>query len=272
MQGASRESLRETQEAFDAAVAGTGADRLTRTAGDLFAVVGLLASQPGLRRALSDPSLPGDRKGEVIESLLGSQLTAEALAVVRDAVRRRWAEPGDLTDAVETLAAQAAFTGAEREGRLDEVEDELFRFARIVDSQPQLRAALTDPSLPDARKVELLASLLGSKVAPTTLQVIDYVVTEPRGRTFERAVAQFVRLAAARRERLVARVTSAVALDAAQQERLGAGLARVYGRQVQLELEVDPQLVGGVVVTIGDEVIDGSIASRLKDARRRLAG
>jgi F-type H+-transporting ATPase subunit delta len=270
MHGASRESLQTAQEEFERAVADLATEQLQPVARDLFQVVGVLTSQVALRRALSDPAMPAERKSELAQTLFGERISAPALQGLQAVVTKRWAEPGDVIDAVEMLGAAAAFALAEREGVLDEVEDELFRFSRIVDSQPDLRAALTDPGLPGERKVELLKALLEGKVAPPTLEVLDYVVTQPRGRTFERGVEEFARLAAARRERVVARVTSAVALDEAQQERLSRALARVYGREVQLQVEVDADLLGGVVVRVGDEVIDGSIAKRIDDVRRRL--
>jgi F-type H+-transporting ATPase subunit delta len=273
VQGASRESLRTAQERFAAFAEERDDAEVLRTVADqLFATVTVLTSQAALRRALSDPALPAERKGHVVESLFGEQLLPSTLDVLRDVVGLRWAQPVDMCDAVEVLAAQAAFTVAELEGRLDEVEDELFRFSRIVEGQRPLRAALTDPALPTERKVGLLAALLEDKVAPTTLQVLDYVVAHPRGRTFERAVAEFARWAAARRQRLIAHVTAARPLDDAQQERLARALQSVYGRQVQLQVEVDPSILGGLSVRIGDEVIDGSTTKRLDDVRRRLAG
>lgn len=273
MHGASRDSLAAAEERFAAYAAELGDSATLRTVSDqLFGLVTVLTSQAALRRALSDPALPAARKVQVVESLFGEQVLPSTLEVLGDVVGRRWSEPVDLCDAVEVLAAQAAFTVAEQDGRLDEVEDELFRFGRIVEGQHPLRSALTDPALPNERKVALLTALLDGKVAPTTLQVLDYVVSHPRGRTFEDGVEEFARRAAARRQRLVARVTSARPLDAAQQERLANALRRVYGREVQLQVEVDPSLVGGLSVRIGDEVIDGSVAKRLDDVRRQLAG
>jgi F-type H+-transporting ATPase subunit delta len=153
---------------------------------------------------------------------------------------------------------------------LGEVEDELFRFARLLEREPALRAALTDPGLPDDRKTGLLQSLLGSKAQPATIRLVEVAVTRPRGRSVETVLDELGRLAAARRQRLVAQVRAAAPLTDAQTERLQVVLARIYGRQVQLQVDVDPDVLGGVQVRVGDEVLDGTVVRRLDEVRRRL--
>ena len=183
-----------------------------------------------------------------------------------------WSKPEDLRDTIEQVAANAALRAAEGSGELDEVEDELFRFARLLEREPALRAALTDPGLPADRKQSVLDSLLGGKARDTTRRLVEVVVLHPRGRSVETGLDQLSTLAAQRRERYVAHVTAAAPLDQAQVERLQATLTRIYGRQVQLQLDVDPSVLGGVQVRIGDEVLDGTVVRKLAVARRDLAG
>lgn len=273
MQGASRESLRTAQERFAAFAEERNDAEVLRTVADqLFATVTVLTSQAALRRALSDPALPAERKGQVVESLFGEQLLPSTLDVLRDVVARRWAQPVDMCDAVEVLAAQAAFTVAEQEGRLDEVEDELFRFERIVDGEPTLRAALTNRNLPADRKRDLVHRLLDGKAAPVTVSLIERAVLFPRGRTIERVIDEFSSFAAQRRSRLIARVTSAVPLTEEQQERLSSALARELGHEVRLQLVVDPSIIGGITVRVGDELLDASVLRQLGAAQRHLTG
>ena len=277
MQGTSRDSLAAVQEQLlsgvsQAGPAGAAGERYAKAADDLFGVVGILTAQPSLRRALSDPALPAERKRGLVDALFGGKVGELAQELLDAVAQRRWSAPRDVLDAVEVLAIQTAFTVAEVAGELDDVEDELFRFQRIVRSRHDLRSALTDPALPTERKVDLLKSLLEDKATATTVRLVTYVATQPRRRTFENALDEFARLAAQRRQRLVARVTSAVPLDERQQERLAAALQTIYGRAIQLQLAVDPEVLGGVVVRVGDEVIDGTVAHRLDEARRRLAG
>ena len=271
--GAGREALRAALERFEVQLGAlpAGSDTAEVTDG-LYAVADLLDREPQLRRAFTDPaSSPQSRQG-LADALLGAQLGAVPLQVVRDLVAGSWGSGTELRNAIELLASTSALAGAERNGQLDDVEDELFRFSRLVEREPQLRAALTNPALPDDRKVALLRSLLGTKAHAVTLRLVEVAVTRPRGRSLETSLDELQRLAAQRRQRLVAEVRVAVPLDAAQQERLERSLARIYGRQVQLQVDLDPSVIGGVQVRIGDEVLDGTVARKLDAAERRLAG
>jgi F-type H+-transporting ATPase subunit delta len=236
----------------------------------LFGVVGLLDRSGQLRRALGDPTTAQEAKSGLLDSLLGDQLDPLAMRVLKEIVGQRWSSPRDLVDAAEVLAVQAAFLVAEADGSLDDVEDELFRFSRIVAHDPTLRAVLTDRGLDSDRKSALLTGLLGERTRPETLRLITSLVAAPRGRTLEDGLAEYARLAAEIRERSVARVTSAVRLTDAQEERLAAALARSLGRQVQLQVDVDPAVIGGLVVRVGDEVIDGTTKHHLRAARVAL--
>lgn len=153
---------------------------------------------------------------------------------------------------------------------LDEVEDELFRFGRLLDREAGLELALSDPAGAPADKSRLLHTLLDGKAQPASIRLLERLVLAPRGRTLDRAIADVGALAAARRQRLVATVRSARPLDAERLTRLAEALHRLYGRAVQVQLDVDPSLVGGLTVRVGDELVDGSIARRLADARAQL--
>jgi F-type H+-transporting ATPase subunit delta len=175
-------------------------------------------------------------------------------------------------DALEELAASADLIAAQRDGGLDDVEDELFRFGRIAESSGELRAALSDRVAGGEAKAGLLHTLLGGRANPVTERLVTRLVTAPRGRSLENGIESLSKLAAARRDRMVAEVVSATPLSDQQKERLGAALAKIYGRRVHLNLDVDPAVLGGVRVRVGDEVINGSIADRLDEAARRMAG
>lgn len=272
MQGTSREALRALRELLGQLVGGADAAAIGQLSADLFAVVSLFAGQGSLRRTVADPALAARRKVEIVDRLLAGKISDNALEVVRAAGRQRWSEPRDVVDALEAVAVEAALAQAEQDDQLDEVEDQLFRFERILDSEPALRAALTDRNLPGERKRALLERLLHGKATPVSEALIERAVLSPRGRTVERVFAEFLRLAAERRSRLIARVTSAVPLTADQQTALAAALAREFGRDVRLQTIVDPSVLGGIAVRIGDEVIDGTVARQLDTARRTLTG
>jgi F-type H+-transporting ATPase subunit delta len=272
MQGASRDALAALRDALAQSVTGADSAALQRLSEDLFAVVTVLGSQASLRRAISDPALEIDAKVGLVDRLLDGKIGAAALDVVRQTARSRWAEPRDVVDALEAVAVEAALTRAEHDEQLDEVEDQLFRFERVVDAEPQLRAALTDRNLPADRKRQLLHRLLDGKVAPVTLALVERAVLSPRGRTLERGLEEFLDLAAQRRSRRVARVTSAVPLTDDQQTRLAATLAREFGGEVRLQVVVDPSILGGLTIRVGDELIDASVARQLDTAYRKLTG
>ncbi len=266
MEGPSRASLRALRDAV------SGRADAQQLSDELYAVVGLLATQGSLRRALTDPALAVDRKTSIVDQLLGKQLSAPTLRLVKTGVELRWSESRDLVDALEELAVDSALAVAEAAGQLDEVEDELFRFERILDGEAALRAALTDQALPDDRKRELLHRLLDGKVSDVTFSLLERAVIAPRGRTIEQVITDLSALAAKRRDRLIARVTTAVELTDQEQTDLAAALQRNFGSDVQLQVVVDPELLGGLTVRIGDELIDGSVARQLAEARRRLTG
>ncbi|GAA3804159.1 F0F1 ATP synthase subunit delta [Streptomyces chiangmaiensis] len=270
MNGASREALAAARERLDALTDSTSVDA-TQLADELAAVTALLDREASLRRVFTDPAQPGEAKAELVQRLLGAQVSGPTVDLVSGVVRTRWSQPRDLVDALEELANLADLTAAEKADALDDVEDELFRFSRIVSSDTGLRAALTDRAASTSAKIELLRRLIGGRANVTTERLVTRLVTAPRGRSLEAGLESLSKLAAARRDRMVAVVTSAAPLSDTQKQRLGAALARLYGRQMHLNLDVDPEVLGGIRVQVGDEVINGSIADRLGDARRRMA-
>jgi F-type H+-transporting ATPase subunit delta len=241
-------------------------------AGELFAVGRLLEGQPSLRRALSDPSGKPDERAELAERLFRGKISAGALDVVETVARQRWSRPSDLVDAMTILGTEAALDAADTRGDLDDVEDQLFRFGRIVGGDRELSRVLSDRSAPAEGIGALLDRLLSGKVSPVTELLLRNVLTSRRIGGAEIAVERLSEAASRRRGQSVARVTTAVALTPAQEQRLADVLARVYGRAIGLQVTVDPDVLGGLVVQVGDEVIDGSVAHRLETARRRLAG
>lgn len=271
MNGASRDALAAARERLNTLTDATSVDA-GALAAELASVTALLDREVSLRRVLTDPAQAGEAKAELAGRLLGGQVGGEAIDLVSGMVRTRWSRSRDLVDAIEELADTADLIAAERDGSLGEVEDEVFRFGRTVASAPDLRAALTSHTAKTSAKRELLHSLLGGKARPVTERLLIRLVTEPRGRSLEGGLQALSTLAAERRDRSVAVVTSAVPLSDQQRRRLGDALARVYGRQMHLNLDVDPEVLGGISVRIGDELINGSIADRLEEAQRRMAG
>ena len=267
MQGASRDALVRVKEQLEAL---RGSGELAAAGEGLLAVVRLLDRETSLRRTLADPTTSADAKNGLLDALLGSQLDGTALQMVKGAAAQRWSRARDLVDAIEELGITALLLVAEQDGSLDTVEEQLFRFERTVAGSPELRAVLSDRALDGERKTALLDGLLEGKADGTTRRVVSQAVLDPRGRTLEDALEAFASIAAGVRSRTRATVTSAVPLDEGQRARLAATLSAQLGHAVQLQVEVDPTVIGGVLVTFGDEVIDGSTRHRLAEARRNI--
>jgi F-type H+-transporting ATPase subunit delta len=251
--------------------AATGPELLS-LAEELFSVARLLSGQLTLRRALSDPAGKPEERAALAQRLFASKVSATALDLIETVARQRWSRPIDLVDAFSALATEAALDAADARGELDSVEDELFRFGRIVGGDRELARILSDRKASAEGKSALLDRLLSGRVSPVTEQLLRNVLTGPHAGTAEVAVERLSDVASRRRGQSVARVTSAVALSPEQEQRLIASLTRLYGRTVGLQVTVDPSVLGGLIVQVGDEVIDGSIAHRLDAAHRRLAG
>lgn len=269
MRGASAGSLEKLTEQLGSAIEG-GADA-ARVAEDLFAVSALLRGEPSLRRVATDLSLQPAAKSDFVRSLLAEQLDATSLDLVGSAVAQRWAATRDLADALEELGVIAVVKGADRAGQADVLENELFGVERLVKENPELRDALSDPARTAADKHALLETLLEGRATAAAIRLAKQAVVSSH-RTVTVAVEHYQKVAAKNRNRLVGTVRVAQELGDAELQRLRGVLARQYDKPVHLNVVVDPEVVGGVKVEIGDDVIDGTVASRLDDARRRLAG
>jgi F-type H+-transporting ATPase subunit delta len=269
MRGASRASFGEARDQLAALTADPAA---AATLGEeLFGILGLLDREPGLRRALTDATSAAGARTGLVRGLLGGRVSRPALDLVAGMAAARWSAPRDFTDAVEELAVMATVAGAGSGGEMEDTEDELFRFGRIVGGEPELYTALAGPRLPTDVKRGLVEALVSGKVSQASLRLITQAVTHPRGRSLEANLTDYARLAADWRQRLIAVVRVATSITDAQRERLAAALRASYGRGIQLNVIVDPQVVGGVSIQIGDDFIDGTLSTRLATLRRRLA-
>lgn len=166
--------------------------------------------------------------------------------------------------------ARALFEVARAEGTLDEVEDELFRFARSFEASDELRNTLTDEAIPAGKRQAIVEDLLGGKATATTTQLVSMVVGSGRGRDLPAIIGKLVERASSSKNLEVAEVRSAVALTDDQQARLKAALANATGKQVSVKVVVDPSVLGGLVATVGDTVIDGTVRTRVEQLKSRL--
>lgn len=271
IRAASREALAELEQKANEVAGPAGVDALPGIATDLYEVAAVLTVQPQLRRLLGDAAATAERRTELVQRIFTGKVGAPASAIVDAAVGLRWSTPWDLTDGIELAGDRLLMDAAEQQSRLDAVEDEVFRFGRILDANDGLRSLLDEQIVPSVRRAELLRGVLSEKVDPITLQLLDQAVRTTRKRSIMLAIDDLLDQAAARRERSTAVVRTAVALTEEQVTRLVAALAELYGREIDVRAEVDPAVRGGLVIRVGDEVIDGSVAGRLAAVRAALA-
>lgn len=264
--GASAEALAAlTDELVGLTSSGEGAVAL---ADGLFTVSRTLRTEPALRRFATDVSVPAEAKQGLIRQVLGGKVSDSTVDLVASAVARRWTRSNDLPDAIEHLSEVATVRSSGSDaGRL---ADELFSFGQLVQQNPELRDALSDPARSTADKTALVDSLLSGKALPATVTLAKQALAGTY-RTVSVALTEYQKVAASVRDEGVATVRVAKPLTDAETSRLADALQRAYGRPIHLNMLVDPEVLGGIKVEIGDDVIDGTIASRLDDARRMLA-
>ncbi|HET7387736.1 MAG TPA: F0F1 ATP synthase subunit delta [Nocardioidaceae bacterium] len=267
MQAGSQRSMAAVLEKANAVLeSDVDADKL---GDELFAFALTLDSRHSLRRALTEPAVPADAKSTLLHRVAEGKIAPTTLEVVDVAVRLRWSQGRDLADALEHASVTAHVAKADSEGHLDDLEDNLFRFARIVDAHSGLREALADPAYPLEGKRKLLDTLLEGKVGSSTEKLLDQAAAA-RHRSLPAVLDTYQKIAAERRDRLVATVWVAADLSTDHRGRLAAALSRQYDHDVHLNVIVDPEVLGGVRVAVGDEVIDSTVQTRLRQAHRRL--
>ena len=266
----SRESLEAVSTRFEERLTPLAAGDRQKLGEELYAVTRLLVAERGLRRAFSDPATSAEQRAGLARGVLGGKVGAATLDSLADLVGARWSAPVDLVEATESLARTALLAAAEKQRALDDVEDQLFRFGRILEREPQLTGLLADTDTPADKRISLLDGVLGTKVYPVTAALLRDLVRTPRSRHLDIAAEELAELAAGRRRRSVAYVRTAVALSAQQEQQLTSSLTRIYGRDIALQVELDESLLGGLVIRVGDEVIDGSVSGKLAAARRAI--
>jgi F-type H+-transporting ATPase subunit delta len=269
---ASRESLKATNDFLLSTAEPLDDAALTALGFELESVSDLLLTEVPLRRTLSENTLSAETRSDIAGRLLSGKIGEQALAIVRFAVEQHWSSSRDLQEAMRRVSRTAMFRRAERSGELDDVEDQLFRFSRIVDGSPDLSVILDDPTADPASRSALVDRLLAGKAHPLVTELVDALARDTAGRSFTHGIKELIDQAAQRQEKIVAIVKAAVPLTDDQVSRLVGSLSRIYDRQVSVHVEVEPELVGGIRVQVGDEVIDGSVAARLEALKRRMAG
>jgi F-type H+-transporting ATPase subunit delta len=273
MRSASRRAVMSLVDRFSQIAKNLDNKALSTLSSELVSVAQMLDREIVLTRYLTVPAEDAAPKVRLIERLVSDKVGNATLDVLRLAVSERWSANSDLIDAIEHVSRQALLEVAERENKVDEVEEQLFRFSRILDAQPRLAILLGDYAVPVEGRIGLLRNVLDSasgRVNPIVGSLLTHTVELLRGQNADEAIEFLAEIAVARRGEIVAQVGAAADLSDAQRTRLTEVLGRIYAHPVAVQLQIDAELLGGLLIAVADEVIDGTLSSRLAAAEAQL--
>jgi F-type H+-transporting ATPase subunit delta len=262
MGSATREALSTSRSAL----AGLGGNAQLATGEQLLAAGRVLGTSAQLRAALADPSGSRDDKLSIINAVFAS-IDEQARALLGVIATSTWSDDEDMLAGVEEIGIRALAQSAPSAN----IESELFAFGTAVGSSSELELAVGSKLGSDESKAALVGRLLGAKVTPQTLAIVSHLVQQPRGRRIAELLKSAMATVADEAGLAVATVTTAAPISPEQLTRLASALSTSYGRGLRINHVIDPSLVGGVRVQLGDEIIDGSVASRLNELRLQLA-
>ncbi|WP_297366732.1 F0F1 ATP synthase subunit delta [Cryobacterium sp.] len=265
MGSATREALASSRTALAA-----HADSADLATGEsLFDAGRVIGNSSQLLAAIGDASAEETAKTALVRAVFAPTVTPVALELLQSAAAARWSNHQDLLAGIEALGLRVVAASAPADVAIDA---ELFTFGAAVSSDAELELALTSKLTPAVAKVSLVDALLKGKASDQTLTIVRHLVRQPRGRRIGELLRDAATIVADQADSVIATVTSATPLQSAQLDRLAKSLSARYGRNLTINQVIDASVVGGLKVQIGDDVIDGSIATRLKDLRLQLAG
>jgi len=240
------------------------------TAEALFGASAVIGASSQLRSTLSNPAIEVSAKQGLVAQVFGKGLDKNAAMLLGVAIEQRWSSESDLVAGIVDLALRCAASSVKTAGA---IEGELFSFARAVSSDAELELALGSKlGNPDAKATLARNLLTKAKALPATVVIVSSLVRSPRGRRIGALLTSAADIVADQGGCLVATVTSAQPLESGQLNTVSAVIALRYGRKAVLNTVVDPGSLGGVRIQVGNDVIDGSIATLLEDLRLQLAG
>ncbi|CAB4596427.1 MAG: F0F1 ATP synthase subunit delta [Actinobacteria bacterium] len=273
MKGTSRQSLAAARAFLEKKISSLESAGISKVSTDLLSMVAVFDSNIALSRALTDPSRKTEDKSELVKRVFEKGVSEPTFAFVKELIALRWSYASDLVRAIERLGVETEAAAAEKDGALDRLESELFAFTQTIQNSSELRTVLADRTVQStAKKSALIRTLLNGKATESTIRLIGAMVDQPRGRNVEAGMRDLAEAVAARKNRTIVHVKSAIALSKEQIDRITKSLSAQIGATVRLNVEIDPNILGGLSVRFGDELIDGSIATRIIGAERTLSG
>lgn len=269
---ASRDARAALVAQFDALAPSLSGADLSRLAAEVVSVDALLIREPILARHLAESGGTKEAKRAMLEQLLAGKVRNDTLQILIGAATSRWSSVDDFMDGLQYIARISLLESAKKAGQIGAVVEQLFWFGRTLDSYPRLAALLNESSTPASNRVTLLRSVLAGPAGAdeSVIALLAQTLELQRGERLDEAIQNLGRLAVARQGELVAQAVAAGQLTDGQQQRLTAVLSRIYRHPVAVHVTIDPQVLGGLSVAVGDEVIDGTLSARLAAAATKL--
>lgn len=258
-------STRQSTQALQEKLHGQSGVDLTM-AGELFAFANALQSSAQLRSLLSDPSAEAAGKEQVIDSVFVAA-SAKAKELAKFAANLRWSSSRDMAAAFELMGVRSI---ASQSKALDALQAELFEIQQLVAQDSELELTLSTTRFSALAKQDLIEKLFTGKVAADALALARQAVFSRTYKRFAEVIEQYGLWIAEFAGESVAHVKVAKAISQEQLTRLAGALAKAFGRELQLNVEIDPEIIGGVHVTVNGEVIDGTVLTKLVNARLQL--
>lgn len=270
--GTSRASVSTLRQLIARSLDNQPTAEIKALATDLFIILSVLSSSIAIRRALTDTARQVGDKSELISDLFGKKIGPISESLLMSASGLRWSSPSEIADAIEDLAVQALAALADKSGELDRIESELFDFARILKTNHQLRQILNSQDDSDQSKISLLENIVLGKYSEISVDLLRQIIKGRRGRSIDATLNTYSHYLLIYKNRLVAHVKSAIELNKEQINKLVKALSKQMGKPVMVNIEIDPKVLGGISVRYANDVVDGTIANRIVQARRAVVG
>ena len=267
MASSTRQAMAAAKDALEAHLA----DASLKFAEELFTIGAAVSSSTHLRSILSDPSGEEKAKAGALQAVFGKNLSSTAVGFAGKLSGMRWSKGSDLAAAFSKLAVTSVAAMVSKSAKLSDLEQEVFALRQVIDSDRELQQALSSRQASVDSKLALIDRITKATFSNEAQLLAHYAVVDSTNSKVSQVLEGYSKQLAEYAKRLVATVTVAAPLSATQLKKLEELLAKNYGTQLNLNVEIDPSIVGGVKVTVSGEIIDGSVASRLNQAKLQLA-
>ncbi|WP_288239952.1 F0F1 ATP synthase subunit delta [uncultured Bifidobacterium sp.] len=242
-----------------------------RIGNELFSVTNVLDRNIRLERALTDPSRPVEDKVALLNKLVGDQAHEMTMEILTDLVGRRWSRVSDIANAVEDFGVDGMMYYADATDATLQVSIELAELHSALLNLPVIRSGLSSDRAPAEARIKLLYALVGNKdLNKVTMRLAEHAACNPRNRRYLSTIHWLINKFSRHMGESMVTVTTAAPLKQEQVDKLIVVYSKKLGRPVHINSNVDPTVIGGMRIEIGDEVTDNTVVAQLQQLQRRV--